>query len=429
MPRLYPLFVDLHQRRVLIVGGGAVAERKALALIDTGALIRLVAPTVTPGLRRLAETGAIDWQHGTFADTMLRNQWLVIAATDNAALNEAVATAARARRLFANVVDDAALSTFQVPAVVDRHPLQIAISSGGTAPALATWVRAHLETILDGSLGPLAALLARWRGRIRSALPDSRSRRRFYDRVMGGTIPGLVRAGSLSGADRELRRVLESWPAHPAGGRVALVGAGPGDAGLLTLRGFRLLQQADIVLHDRLVSPEVLELARRDAEKIEVGKRSGGDSCTQQRINALMAQHAEAGRLVVRLKGGDPLVFGRGGEEMEYLRALRIDYEVVPGITAALGCAAYAGVPVTHRDHAQSVHLVTAHCRRPDGLDWRALAGKRQTLAVYMGVSELASIGHKLLSYGLNPDTPFALVENGTRPEQRVVAGRLSRLP
>ena len=426
--KLYPIFADLARRAVLVVGGGAVAERKATALLAAGAQVTVGAPTVTPGLQRLVRQGRLAHRAGEFSPAWLDYAWLVIAATDDHALNARVAELAALRRVFVNVVDDAGLSSFQVPAVIDRAPLVVAISSGGAAPMLARLVRERLETLLDHSLGPLAQLAARLRKRIRRRHPDLAARRRFYTQLFTGPVAALLRKGQTAQAAAVAEQALRAAVVEPAGS-VVLVGAGPGDPGLLTLRGLRALNEADVILHDRLVSAEVLELARRDAERIEVGKQAGNHHATQDEIHALLLEHAQAGRRVVRLKGGDPFVFGRGGEELEFLRDHGIPYEVVPGITAALACAAHAGVPLTHRDHAQSVRFVTAHCRESlDVLDWRALAQERQTLAVYMGVAGLADLQRQLLAHGRAATTPFALVENGSRTNQRVVTGTLADL-
>ena len=427
---LFPLFADLRGRRVLVAGGGAVARRKIEPLLAAGARVRVVAPGLESGLAALAAAGTIEHVAGPFAASLLDDAWLAIAATDDAEVNAAVAAAGAERRLFVNVVDDAARSTYQAPARIERGPLQLAISSGGGAPMLARHLRERLETDLDESLGDLARLLARERERVRRRYPRPAERRRFLDRLLAGPLPSLLRAGDAAAAARALDDALDDTPDTRARGRVALVGAGPGDPGLLTLRALRLLNQADVVLHDRLVSPEVLALARRDAQFVEVGKEAANHHVTQDGIHALMRDHARAGRVVVRLKGGDPFVFGRGGEELQFLRAHGIAYEVVPGITAALACAAYAGVPLTHRDHAQSVRLLTAHCRESqDTLDWLALAQDRQTLAVYMGVAGLEDFRDRLVAHGRSAATPFALVENGSRSGQRVVTGTLAELP
>jgi uroporphyrin-III C-methyltransferase/precorrin-2 dehydrogenase/sirohydrochlorin ferrochelatase len=427
--RLFPLFADLRDRTVLVVGGGGVARRKVEALLEAGAQVRIGAPSLVEGLAQLARERRIEHIEGEFEEHWLDDVWLAVAATDDADVNRRVWSAGERRRVFVNAVDDVAHSSFHVPAVVNRGALQIAISSAGAAPMLARALREKLETELDESLGDLVELLAQARDRIRRRLPELGARRRFFSSLLRGAIPDLLRSGRGNEARAALDSCLAAEPEAPTG-RVALVGAGPGDAGLMTLRGLRLLNEADVILHDRLVSPEVLALARRDAERIEVGKQSGNHHTTQQRIHELMIEHARAGRFVLRLKGGDPFVFGRGGEELEALRAAGIAYEVVPGITAALACAAYAGVPLTHRDHAQSVRLVTAHCRNSiDSLEWPALAKDRQTLAIYMGVAGLDTLRDQLLAHGRAPDTPFALVENGSRRDQRVLTGTLSELP
>ena len=428
--RLFPLFADLRGRRVLVVGGGAVATRKVEALHDTGALLRVGAPVLDAALAAQAADGRIEHLPGAFQPAWLDGAWLAIAATDDPQVNRAVAEAGEARGIWVNVVDDASLARVHLPARVERGPLQIAISSGGGAPMLARLVRERLEAQFDESFGALALLLARHRQRIVARWPEPGARRRAFERLLSGPLQGLLRRRRHIEAERLLD--VELAPAGPQAasrGSVALVGAGPGDAGLLTLRALRVLGEADVILHDRLVSREVLDLARRDAERIEVGKQAGHHSVSQKRIHALLIEHAAAGRRVVRLKGGDPFVFGRGGEELEALRAAGIAYEVVPGITAAAACAAYAGIPLTHRDHAQSVRLVTAHaCEGEDRTDWAALAQERQTLAFYMGVSRLELVQSQLIAHGRAPDTPFALIENGSRPAQRVVHGRLTDL-
>ncbi|MGI9245245.1 MAG: siroheme synthase CysG [Steroidobacteraceae bacterium] len=438
--RYFPLFADLRGRRVLVVGGGAVAERKVRLLLEAGACVRLVAPSISSGLRQwaleypagTADAGttraSLELIEEAFEPVHFAGALLVIAATDNANVNAAVAREGAQRDVLVNVVDVTELSSFIVPAIVDRSPLVIAISSGGVAPVLARLVRERLETLIDGSFGTLATLLERWRGRIKATLPVVDERRRFYERVVRGRVAAFVRSRNDAAAAAELQAELARG-AGRARGSVVLVGAGPGDAGLLTLHGLRALQEADVILHDRLVSGEVLDLARRDAERIAVGKAAHAHSVPQQRINEIMLEHALRGRRVVRLKGGDPFVFGRGGEELEYLRAHGIPFEVVPGITAAVACGAYAGIPLTHRDHSQSVRLVTAHCGESlDTLDWAALAAERQTVALYMGVAGLDRIRANLLAHGRSAQTPVAIVENGSRPEQRVLVTTLDEL-
>jgi uroporphyrin-III C-methyltransferase/precorrin-2 dehydrogenase/sirohydrochlorin ferrochelatase len=426
---LFPLFASLRNRTVLVVGGGAVAQRKVTALLASEARVRVGAPTLAPALQALASAGRIEFLEGHFEPHWLDGAWLAFAATDDPLVNRAVAVAAESRRIWVNAADDAELSTFHLPARVQRGPLQLAISSGGGAPMLARHLRERFEAQLDDSLGTLATLFLRHRRSIRQVLPDLAQRRPFFDRVLEGEGARRARQGDVPGAERALLVELSSptVAAHP--GRVALVGAGPGDPGLLTLRALRLLNEADVILHDRLVSAEVLALARRDAEWIEVGKQAGNHHVPQHRTNALLIEHARAGRVVVRLKGGDPFIFGRGGEELEALQAAGIPFEVVPGITAAVACGAYAGIPLTHRDHAQAVSLVTAHCSGDvDTVDWAALAQERRTVAVYMGVAELERVRTRLLAHGRKATTPVALVEHGTRPQQRVVVGTLDDL-
>lgn len=426
---LFPLFADLSGRPVLVAGGGAVAARKVERLLAAGARVRVIAPNLHPDLRVLVAARRISHRPCAFTPEALDGAWLAIAATDDDATNRAVASAAGERRVLVNVVDDATLSSFHLSAVVERGDVQVAISSGGTAPMLARRLREKLEVLLDESLGTLAALFARHRSAIRARLPDLPQRRRWFDAVLDRLAPDLQLRGHPDDAERTLLAALAGVPAT-ARGSVTLVGAGPGDPGLLTLRALRAMNEADVIVHDRLVSPQVLAMARRDAQRIDVGKRVGDPADAQDRIHAVLLEHARAGRRVVRLKGGDPFVFGRGGEELEFLRAHDIACEVVPGITAALACAAYAGVPLTHREHAQSVRLITAHTQASlDTLDWRALAAERQTLAVYMGVGVLERLRTRLLAHGRAPHTPFALIENGSRPEQRVILGTLADLP
>jgi uroporphyrin-III C-methyltransferase/precorrin-2 dehydrogenase/sirohydrochlorin ferrochelatase len=427
---LFPIFADLKNRRVLVVGGGAVAERKTTALLSAGALVDIGAPQLTRKLAEWAKQKTIHHRPGEFEDSWLDEAWLVIAATNDRNINAKIARCAERRRVLVNVVDDVALSSFQVPAIVDRSPLIVAVSSGGAAPVLARLIRERFEALLDQSLGPLAALAARFRDSIRARYTDLAIRRRYLENLLTGKVAERVRDNRIDDAAMLIETSLNAGSdANASRGHVTLVGAGPGDAGLLTLHGLRALNEADVILHDRLVSPEVLRLARRDAQFIEVGKQGGGEHTSQDRIHALLLEHAKRGLRVVRLKGGDPFVFGRGGEELQFLRAHDIDYRVVPGITAALACGAYTGIPLTHRDHAQSVRFVTAHCRDSlDTLDWPSLAQERQTLAIYMGVSGLDVIQARLIAGGRAAKTPFALIENGSRAEQRVVCGQLDAL-
>jgi len=296
---------------------------------------------------------------------------------------------------------------------------------------LARRVRERLEASLEQSLGPLARLLEGFRSRIRERFPTLSQRRRFYEEMLGGEVPRLVEQARVTEAGQVLSDALEAADTIASGvGSVTLVGAGPGNPELLTLAALRALNTADVILFDRLVSSGILTMARRDAVMIDVGKQGGGLHVPQERTHELLLEHARNGSHVVRLKGGDPFVFGRGGEEIEFLRAHDVPYRVVPGITAALACAAYAGIPLTHRDHAQSLRLLTAHCKtRFSDEEWAALAAGRQTLAIYMGVRELPTLREQLLAHGMPPDTSFAMVENGSLPQQRTICGVLSELP
>lgn len=427
---LYPLFADLNDRHVLVVGGGDVAARKTALLLKAGAKVTVGAPVLAPELREWALQGRIIYKSGAYQPDWLEGTWLVIAATRSRPLNARIAADGHVRQRLVNVVDDPSLSSFQVPALIDRPPLLVAISSHGAAPMLVRRLRERIESLLDPALGSLLQLAQRYRARIRARHTDHTQRRRFYDWLHDGSVHALLRAAQPLHAEHQLVAALADRAVPKTTGSVALVGAGPGDPSLLTLRALRALNEADVILHDALISEPILDLARRDTLRITVGKRGGGAHTPQASIHALMLEHARAGQRVVRLKGGDPFVFGRGGEELEFLRAHNVSYEVVPGITAALACAAYSGVPLTHRDHAQSVRLVTAHCRQSlDTLDWSELARERQTLAVYMGVGQLDELTQQLIAHGRGTDTPFAIIENGTLPQQRTLTGKLGDLP
>lgn len=425
---LFPLFADLRGRAVLVIGGGNVARRKAEALLESGAEVVVAAHIIEPALRQWIVLGRVRQRDGEFQPEWLDGVWLVVAASHDRTLNRCVAEAASVRGIFVNVVDDAEASSFHVPARIRRGRLQVAVSSGGAAPVLARRLRERLESELDGSLGSLAELLARERARIRGRFPRAGRRRRFLEHLLDGEVPRLLRIGDHGGAHVAFERALDAGVPASRRGSVALVGAGPGDSGLLTLKALRALQEADVILHDRLIGPGVLELARRDAERIDVGKHVGEDhDATQARIHALMLRRARAGMRVVRLQGGDPLVFGRAGEELEFLRAHDIPHEVIPGITAAVASAAAARMPLTDRRYARSVTLMSPRGRTP--LDDEALAAVGQTLAIYMGVGELESLSRSLIENGRNPDTPCVLVENASLPQQRKLAGTLVELP
>lgn len=425
MQRL-PLFLDLAGQPVVLIGGGSVAERKWRLLESTGARVTIVAPHLTDTLAARAAAGTLRHVAAEFEPSLLDGARLVIAATDDRAVNAAASAAARARGIWINAVDDLELSDAIVPAIIDRSPVIVAVSTGGASPVLARRLRARLETLLDPSLGALAALLARWRSRLIERWPDPARRRRAVDALLDGPLapPGAVERG-----DALLEAALgQPDAAELRRGHVTLVGAGPGDPGLLTLAGLRALQQADVVLHDRLVSPEVLGLARRDADLVEVGKTGGGPSTPQERIHELLIAQARAGRRVVRLKGGDPCVFGRGGEEVAALRAAGIEVDVVPGVTTALALIG-AGIPLTHRGIAAGVRLVTAQ-RAADGTEpeWESWARTRDTLVVYMGSTAVEALRAQLLRHGRDPRTPVAIVEQVSLPGQRVLRGTLDAI-
>jgi uroporphyrin-III C-methyltransferase/precorrin-2 dehydrogenase/sirohydrochlorin ferrochelatase len=428
--RYLPLFADMAGRPCLVVGAGPVALRKVELLLRARARVLVVARRAVAEIDRLARDGKLDLQRRPFAAADVAGRALVYAATGLAAVDGAVAAAARAAGVPVNVVDAPELCDFITPAIVDRSPIVVAVSSGGGAPVLARQVRALIEALLPSNLGRLAAYAESIRAAVKVWLPDARARRGFWDRFFAA---GLAR--DAQGADGEsdfraayeLARQVETEPG--AHGRVAIVGAGPGDPDLLTLRALQQLQRADVIVYDRLVGDRVLDYARRDAERIYVGKTRAHHAYAQPEISALLAHHAALGKRVVRLKGGDPFVFGRGGEELEYLRGRGIAVEVVPGITAALGAAASAGIPLTHRGIARGVTLITGTTK--DGVpenDWQALARLGHTLAVYMSVANAGEIAERLIDGGLDPATPAAIVENATLPAQRVVTGAVADL-
>ncbi|HEY5700563.1 MAG TPA: siroheme synthase CysG [Gammaproteobacteria bacterium] len=426
-----PVFLKVKDRHCLIVGGGEIAFRKAVLLLRAGAHLTVVAPEIGPDLGRLLEAGEIDYEQRAFSPGDLDGRILVVAATDDAALNETVSDLAQKRALPVNVVDQTELCSFIMPSIVDRSPVIVAISTGGASPVLARLMRARLETLIPVSFGQLAALARDFREQVKARFASPTRRRRFWEHVLDGPIAEMMFAGRESAARRALHEELTaSTDALPLTGEVYLVGAGPGDPDLLTSRAIRLMQKADVIVHDRLVSDAVLELARRDAPRIYAGKSRSNHTIPQESINQLLVRLAKEGKRVLRLKGGDPFIFGRGGEEIDSLADEGIPFQIVPGITAASGCAAYAGIPLTHRDYAQSCVFVTGHLK--DGninLDWEALAKPQQTIVVYMGLVGLPTICQELVKRGLAPDLPAALIEQGTKPHQRIFTGTLTSLP
>jgi uroporphyrin-III C-methyltransferase/precorrin-2 dehydrogenase/sirohydrochlorin ferrochelatase len=426
--RYFPLFLDLAGKPVLLVGGGEIAARKFALLAEAGAAVTVVAPQLGEGLGAASQRGALVHVAREFQPADIDGRWLVVAATSDRNVNAAVAAAASAARIPCNVVDDRELSSFIMPAIIDRSPVQIAVSTGGASPVLARLIRERLETLLDGSLGTLAAFADRWRERVKARFADIGARRRFLSWMLTGPVAASLRAGRKERAEALVQQALERADPMPQG-HVVLVGAGPGHAGLMTLQGLRALQEADVIVHDRLVAPEVLELARRDAARFDVGKFVGGGGATQEEINALLVEHARRGEYVVRLKGGDPFVFGRGGEEIDYLRRHDVSYEVIPGITAALAAGAYAGVPLTDRRHAQAVRLLTGNSdEQLAQFNYTDLAAGRETLAFYMSVGRLAALRTQLLAAGVAGDIPVAFIENASRAEQRVFVSSVEHM-
>ena len=424
-----PLFHKLQGGHVLVVGGGEIALRKARLLADAGAALRVVAPEVDEQLASLAHEGGGEVLVRGYQANDLDGCRLVIAATDDSALNAQVSADAQARSLPVNVVDAPALCTVIFPAIVDRSPLVIAVSSGGDAPVLARLIRAKLEAWIPSAYGELAGLAARFRHQVKRLYPDVNQRRGFWETVFQGPVAERQLAGQGAEAQRLLQAMVDGAPVQQ-GGEVYLVGAGPGDPDLLTFRALRLMQQADVVLYDRLVAPAIIEMCRRDAERIYVGKRRAEHAVPQEQINRLLVDLAQQGKRVLRLKGGDPFIFGRGGEEIEELAEQGIPFQVVPGITAASGCSAYGGIPLTHRDYAQSVRFVTGHLK--DGtsnLPWNDLVAPAQTLVFYMGLVGLPTICAELIRHGRAASTPAALVQQGTTRNQRVFTGTLADLP
>jgi len=422
-----PIFADLKSKPVLVVGGGDVAARKIELLRRAGARVQIAARELCEELQELADIDAVEWLATEFAETQLDSVFLVIAATDDSALNGLVYEAANRRHLLANVVDDQPKCSFIFPSIVDRSPLVVAISSSGTAPVLARLLREKLESLLPANLGQMAQIAGQWRDKVKQRFHKMSDRRRFWERAFNGLFASQVAAGNVLGA----QQTLDDQLAHPekAQGEIVLVGAGPGDSGLLTLRGLQVMQLADVVLYDHLVSEEILDLVRRDADRICVGKRAGAHSVPQEETNRLLVELARKGKRVVRLKGGDPFIFGRGGEELQAAQEAGIPFQVVPGITAAAGATAYAGIPLTHRDHAQSVMFITGHCRTGgEDVDWPALARERQTLAIYMGTVKAAEISQQLMAHGRDASTPVAVIGCGTRQNQQVLTGTLQQL-
>ena len=426
----FPIFLDLENRDCLVVGGGKVAARKAALLLRAGAAVQIVAPDLCPELERLVTDKRVTCAAREFGDADIQGKVLVIAATDRQDVNRRVSELAKQRNIPVNVVDQPELCSFIVPSVIDRSPVQVAVSTGGSSPVLARLLRARLESYVPAAYGRLARLVESFRERVKQRFSRMEQRRQFWENALQGEVAELLFAGRDDKAREQLERELAGSEDNPLPvGEVYLVGAGPGDPDLLTFRALRLLQMADVVVYDRLVAPPILELARRDAERIYVGKERDNHALSQENINQLLVRLAHEGKRVVRLKGGDPFIFGRGGEEIATLMENGVAFQVVPGITAASGCATYAGIPLTHRDYAQSVVFATGHLQ--DGtvdLNWKALAHPNQTIVFYMGLHGVGVVSAQLIAHGLPADTPVALIQQGTTQNQRVVVTRLDGL-
>jgi uroporphyrin-III C-methyltransferase/precorrin-2 dehydrogenase/sirohydrochlorin ferrochelatase len=425
-----PVFMKVKGRDALVVGGGSVAARKVALLNKAGARVILVSPELCGELEALAQSGAIAHIPRGFEDADLQGKVLVIAATDDGAVNQRVSELAQAQNIPVNVVDNQPLCSFIVPSIVDRSPVQIAISTGGASPVLARLIRTRLEGMIPAAYGRLGALVEGFREKVKVAFPSVEKRRVFWEHILEGSIAELVFTGHEKEARAALQTAVDAAAEIPdVPGEVFLVGAGPGDPDLLTFRALRLMQQADVVVYDRLVSPAIMELVRRDAEIVYVGKERDKHTMRQENINQLLVRLAKEGKRVLRLKGGDPFIFGRGGEEIEELAEEGIPFQIVPGITAASGCSSYAGIPLTHRDYAQSCVFVTGHLK--DGsvdLNWKALAHTNQTVVFYMGLHGAPTLCREMVAHGLPASTPVALVEQGTTPQQRVFTATLDTL-
>ena len=426
----FPLFLDARKLNVLIVGAGEVAARKLELIMKTPATITVVAPWVCDTVKQLAQNEKVTLIEREFENSDLTQKDMVFIATDKGDVNQHIHDLARANKVLVNVVDNTPLCQFITPSIVDRSPIVIAMSSGGVAPVLLRYLRQKLETVLPANLSRLGAFSEKFREKVKQTLNGVTARRYFWEDVLDGDIAEMVEKGQDSKADDAFELALQAAAQDKkVEGQVYLVGAGPGDPDLLTFRALRLMQKADVVVYDRLVSPQILELVRRDAEKIYVGKAKSNHTLPQDDINQLMVDEAKKGNRVVRLKGGDPFIFGRGGEEIQTLIKHGIEFQVVPGITAASGASSYAGIPLTHRDHAQSVVFATGHLKNGTiDLNWPALAQKNQTAVFYMGLTGLPIICEKLIEHGLDANTPIALVQSATTEKQAVLTGTLSNI-
>ncbi|GAB4265632.1 MAG: siroheme synthase CysG [Methylomicrobium sp.] len=426
----FPIFFKLAGQPCLVVGAGEIAARKIELLAKADAHITVVAETVSDAVADMQSRIALTIKQKSFADEDVEGATLVVSATDCLDTNRHVARAANDRKIPVNVVDNPQLCTFIFPAIIDRSPLVAAVSSGGAAPVLARLLRAKIETVIPTGFGRLAQLAEKFRPLVKQRIDSPALRKIFWENAFQGSVAELIFSGKDDEAEQRLLQSLQDRQPEQPQGEVYLIGAGPGDPDLLTFKALRLMQQADVIVYDRLVAPAILELARRDSTKIYVGKQRSDHSLPQDEINVLLADLAKQGKRVARVKGGDPFIFGRGGEEIETLMEQGIPFQVVPGITAASGCATYSGIPLTHRDHAQSCTFVTGHLKDDTiNLNWQQLAQPNQTLVIYMGLVGLPIICRSLIEHGAPEDLPAALIQQGTTDRQRVFTGTLGTLP
>ena len=430
MSDFLPIFFKVSGRPCLVVGGGDVAARKVRQLQRAHAEVHVMTPELCDELNVMQGRGDIYYHPQPFQDDVIDAYVLIIAATNDKRVNERISILAQASKIPVNVVDQPELCSFIMPSVVDRDPVQIAVSTGGASPVLARLLRSRLETMIPSSYGRLATLMQDFRDIVKEKMPQIQRRRRFWENILQGPIAEMLYAGQDNAAKRALENEIHGNGDEDVSGEVYLVGAGPGDPDLLTFRALRLLQQAEVILYDRLVNPAIVELGRKDADKIFVGKESDNHALPQEEINQLLIKLAQEGKRVLRLKGGDPFIFGRGGEEIESLAEAGVSFQVVPGITAASACSTYAGIPLTHRDHAQTCVFVTGHMKDDQlNLNWDALVRPNQTIAVYMGIKGFDVLCRNLIEQGMSKDIPAAIVQQGSLPAQKVYIGTLSTLP
>jgi len=427
----FPIFIKLQDQHCLVVGGGVVATRKIKQLLIAGAKVFVVAPNIEPALEKLKESGDIRYFQQAYTEKCLEGKQLVIVATNDKQLNNQIAKRAKSQNILVNVVDDYDAGTFIMPSIINRNPVVIAISTSGIAPVLTKLLSIRIETLIPSNYGKLASLISRFRDSAKEKYPSTKDRRRFWESILDGPIAEMFYAGQEEKTLKLLEAQLGNESSHlDSKGEVYLVGGGPGDPELLTFRALRLMQQADVVLYDRLVAPKILEFVRKDAKRIYVGKERDRHALPQAEINQMLVDLAKQGRRVLRLKGGDPFMFGRGGEEIDLLYENNIPFQIVPGITAASGCASYAGIPLTHRNYAQSCLFVTGHLK--DGsmnLNWQTLVQPQQTLAVYMGTHSLDILSRQLIKHGMKKSMPAAIIQQGTTGDQNVYLSTIERLP